>query len=49
MAYKIKKSILYILLIALAILCLLPFLLMLVNATRSGNEIMTSFSILPGK
>ena len=49
MAYKIKKSILYILLIALAILCLLPFLLMLVNATRIGNEIMTSFSILPGK
>ncbi|MDE6606146.1 MAG: carbohydrate ABC transporter permease, partial [Lachnospiraceae bacterium] len=49
MAYKIKKSILYILLIALAILCLFPFLLMIVNATRSGNEIMTSFSILPGK
>ena len=49
MAYKIKKSILYILLIALALLCLFPFMLMLVNATRSGNEIMTSFSILPGK
>ena len=49
MAYKIKKSILYILLIALAFLCLFPFMLMLVNATRSGNEIMTSFSILPGK
>ena len=49
MAYKIKKSILYILLIALALLCLFPFLLMIVNATRSGNEIMTSFSILPGK
>lgn len=49
MAYKIKKSILYILLIALAVLCLLPLLLMIVNATRSGNEIMTSFSILPGK
>lgn len=49
MAYKIKKSILYILLIALAFLCLFPFMLMIVNATRSGNEIMTSFSILPGK
>lgn len=49
MAYKIKKSILYILLVALALLCLFPFLLMIVNATRSGNEIMTSFSILPGK
>ncbi len=49
MAYTIKKSILYIMLTALAVLCLFPFLLMLVNATRSGNEIMTSFSILPGK
>lgn len=49
MAYKIKKSVLYILLIALACLCLFPFLLMIVNATRSGNEIMTSFSLLPGK
>ena len=48
MAYKIKKTILYIVLIALAGICLLPFALMLVNATRSGNEIMTSFSLLPG-
>ena len=48
MAYKIKKSILYILLGFLALICLLPFLLMIVNATRSGNDIMTSFSLLPG-
>lgn len=48
MAYKIKKSILYLVLIALAGICLLPFALMIVNSTRSGNEIMTSFSLLPG-
>lgn len=48
MAYRIKKSVLYLILIALALLCLLPFMLMIVNATRSGNEIMTSFSLIPG-
>lgn len=48
MAAKIKKSILYILLIALAMLCVMPFLLMIVNSTRNGREIMTSFSFLPG-
>lgn len=48
MAYKIKKTILYILLVVLAGICLLPFALMVVNSTRSGNDIMTSFSLLPG-
>ncbi len=45
---KIKKAILYIAMTLLAILCLLPFLLMIVNATRSGQEIMTSFTLVPG-
>ena len=49
MAKKIKKSILYILLILLSILCILPFLLMIVNATRSGRDIMRSFTLIPGK
>lgn len=48
MAFKVKKSLLYIILTALALLCLLPFMLMIVNATRSGNEIMTSFTLIPG-
>ncbi len=48
MATKIKKSILYIVLLALALICIMPFLLMLVNATRSGREIMTSFTLIPG-
>ncbi len=45
---KVKKIILYVLLIALALLCLLPFWLMIVNSTRSGVEITHSFSFLPG-
>lgn len=49
MATKIKKGILYLALISLAVICMIPFLLMLVNATRSGREIMTSFTLIPGK
>lgn len=46
---KIGKTVLYIFLLALAVTCLLPFLLMMVNATRSGVEITRSFSFIPGK
>lgn len=45
--YKVKKGILYFLLILLSAACLFPFLLMMVNATRSGNEIVTSFTLIP--
>ena len=45
--YKIKKTILYILLILLSVVCMFPFLLMIVNATRSGYEIMKSFTLIP--
>lgn len=45
---NIKKACLYIVLIALTVICLLPFLMMMVNATRSGSEIMTSFTLIPG-
>lgn len=48
MATKIKKAILYISLTLLAIGCFLPFILMLVNSTRSGREIMSSFTFIPG-
>lgn len=48
MAKKIKTGIIYIGLIALAATCIVPFLLMMVNATRSGREIMTSFTLIPG-
>ena len=49
MATKIKRTILYILLIILAVVCLLPFLLMMVNATRTGQEIVSSFTLIPGR
>lgn len=49
MAYRIKKMIIYLGLIILSLVCLLPFVLMMVNSTRSGIEIMTSFSFIPGK
>ena len=48
MTVKISKTLLYLFLILLSVICLLPFLLMMVNATRSGVEITHSFSILPG-
>ncbi len=46
MAAKAKKSILYIILILLAVICLMPFALMMVNATRSGSEIVHSFTLI---
>lgn len=49
MAFKIKKALLYLFLILLGATCLLPFLLMIVNATRSGNEIATYFTLIPSK
>lgn len=47
MATKIKRAIIYICLIVLAALCFFPFLLMIVNATRSGVEITHSFTLIP--
>ncbi|MGN0745107.1 MAG: carbohydrate ABC transporter permease [Aristaeellaceae bacterium] len=46
--YRTAKSLLYLFLILLSVICFAPFWMMLVNATRSGNEIMTGFSMLPG-
>lgn len=46
-ARKIKKGIVYLCLILLAAICFLPFLLMIVNATRSGVEITHSFTLIP--
>ncbi|MBE5958584.1 MAG: carbohydrate ABC transporter permease [Lachnospiraceae bacterium] len=43
-----KKTILYICLILLGVLCLVPFMLTIVNATRDGHDIMTSFTLIPG-
>ncbi|MBR6308040.1 MAG: carbohydrate ABC transporter permease [Lachnospiraceae bacterium] len=45
--YHIKKSLIYLFLVALAVTCMIPFLMMMVNATRNGNEILTGFSLIP--
>lgn len=45
---KIKKSMIYIILILLSVVCLCPFLIMMVNSTRSSQEIINSFSFIPG-
>lgn len=45
--FQIKKSVLYFLLILLGAACMFPFLLMIVNATRSGSEIVSSFTLIP--
>lgn len=48
MATKIKKCILYIALILLSVVCVIPFYMMLVNATRSSVDIMSGFTFIPG-
>ncbi len=48
MATKVKRTLIYIALILLASICLLPFALMIVNATRTGPEIVKSFTLIPG-
>jgi multiple sugar transport system permease protein len=46
---KIKRFIIYVIMIFLALLALVPIYLMLVNATRSTAEINRGISFLPGK
>ena len=45
---NIKKSLIYIFLILLSVICIVPFVMMLVNATRSSQEIMSGFTLIPG-
>lgn len=48
MAQRITKFFVYLFLVVLAVLCIAPFLLMIVNATRSGTEITSGFTLIPG-
>lgn len=45
---NINKSLIYIFLIGLATVCMVPFYMMMINATRDGYDIMKGFSLLPG-
>ena len=46
---KIVRVFIYIFLIAFAVVCFLPFYLMIVNATRDSGAIAASLSLIPGK
>lgn len=48
MVKKINQTIIYLVLFLLSVICLLPFVMMLVNATREGTSIMKSFTLIPG-
>lgn len=45
---KLQRSFLYCVLLGLMFLCLLPFLMMLINSTRSASEILSGFTLIPG-
>lgn len=49
MSTKLGKSSIYVFLIFLAILCMVPFYMMLINSTRDGLDIMKGFTLLPGE
>ena len=46
--HRIIKLLCYIFLVILAIVCIGPVYMLLVNATRSTREILSSFSVVPG-
>ncbi|NLZ81195.1 MAG: carbohydrate ABC transporter permease [Clostridiales bacterium] len=46
---KIERFICYFVLIAIVIMCLFPFFILFVNATRSHPDIQKGFSFIPGK
>ncbi len=48
MTKKVNQTIIYLLLLLLSTICLLPFIMMLVNSTREGTDIMKSFTLIPG-
>jgi multiple sugar transport system permease protein len=45
---RIIKGILYVGMTVLAIACFIPFLMMLINATRSNEAILSGFTLVPG-
>ncbi|WP_201739241.1 MULTISPECIES: carbohydrate ABC transporter permease [unclassified Exiguobacterium] len=45
---RFSRGLIYTGLVILTIICFIPFLMMLVNATRTNGEIMTGFSLIPG-
>ncbi|MBR3645507.1 MAG: carbohydrate ABC transporter permease [Lachnospiraceae bacterium] len=46
--FLFKKALIYISLVLLAVLCMVPFMITIVNSFRTGHDIMTSFTLIPG-
>lgn len=46
---RIKSTVLFIWFVLLTIICLLPIYALLINATRSNNEISSGFTLIPSK
>ncbi|MDA3846278.1 MAG: carbohydrate ABC transporter permease [Vallitaleaceae bacterium] len=44
---RIEKWLVYLLIVLIVVVCLIPFYTMLVNATRSGAQIVSGFSMVP--
>lgn len=49
MKSKVSKVILYIFLILLAVICFMPFYVMIINCTQSSSDIASKLLFLPGK
>ena len=47
--FKISHVFIYLLLILLTLICVVPFYIMVINATHSTNELYTGLSVVPGK
>lgn len=45
---KVFKAFLYIILTILLVICFIPFIMMIVNATRTNSEILKGFTVVPG-
>ncbi|MBO5319638.1 MAG: carbohydrate ABC transporter permease [Ruminococcus sp.] len=45
---RIKSTVLFIWFVILTIICLLPIYALIINATRSNNDISTGFTLIPG-
>ena len=47
--FKISHVFIYLLLILLTLICVVPFYIMVINATHSTNELYAGLSVVPGK
>lgn len=45
---QFQRLLLYIFLFALVVLCLVPFVMMIINSTRSASDIVSGFTLIPG-